>query len=241
MAEIRCVPFDELLARIERLWADDAAEQIVYRACQETFSDDQIHLLAESVKRLADAAETLPSAARSKALRAVRRILARMPAHIASPIAAPWLEHKHKFRREIAYRIFRGVGVAAEVGPQLLAAFHRNGDQECLQLIARNPAAVISVDVTSLLKLMEEDYWRMRVIEALLTKATTVVSIDSLYPCEFAWAVGRNKNAALIPKLRVLFEKHSSDLEFLSIYVWALGQLGARDELARVRHFLNDI
>jgi hypothetical protein len=240
MAEIRCISFDQLLTRIERLWDDDAASQIVYRACQKSFSNNQIHALAESVRRLADAAEGLPRPAKSKALRAVKQILARMPMHIVGPIAEPWLMHKHKFRREIAYRVFRGVGVAAEVGPRLLAAFHRNGDQECIQLIARSPAAVAAVDAADLLALLEDDYWRMRVIEALLTTEETAgVSFSYLYPYEFAWAVGRKKDTALLPGLLSLFNKHSNDLDFLSIYVWALGQLGAQDHLSRIRELIN--
>jgi len=242
MAEIRCISFDQLLTRIEKLWDDESASQIVYRACQESFSDNQILALAESVRRLAYAAEDLPSSARSKALSAVKQILARMPMHIAGPIAEPWLTHKYKFRRELAYRIFRGTGVAAEVGPMLLAAFHRSGDQECLQLIARSPAAVAAVDVADLLALIEDDYWRMRIMEALLkTKGATGVSFRSLYPYEFAWAVGRNKDTALLPILVSLFDNHSNDLDFLSIYVWALGQLGAQDHLSRVRAYVRSL
>jgi hypothetical protein len=73
-----------------------------------------------------------------------------MPADIAAPIAEPWLEHKHKFRREMAYRIFRGAGVPPEFDPRLLAAFKKNGDQQCLELVARYPAAVAATDHTVL-------------------------------------------------------------------------------------------
>jgi hypothetical protein len=219
------------------VWDDGSASQIVYRACQESFSDNQILALAESVRRLAHAAEDLPGSARSKALSAVRQILARMPMHIAGPIVEPWLTYKYKFRREIAYRIFRGTGVAAEVGPRLLAAFHRNGDQECLQLIVRSPAAVAAVDAADILALIEDDYWRMRIIEPLLkTKEFAGVSFSLFYPYEFAWAVGRNKDTALLPILASLFDSHSNDLDFSSMYVWAFGQLGAN--LSRARAYV---
>lgn len=119
MAEIRRISFDQLLSRIEKLWNDELASQVVYRACHESLSHNQILALAESVRRMADAAENLASPARLKALSAV-----------TGPIAEPWLTHRYRFRRELAYRIFRGTGVAAEAGRRLLCAFHRSGDQE---------------------------------------------------------------------------------------------------------------
>jgi hypothetical protein len=109
-------------------------------------------------------------------------------------------------------------------------------------LIARSPAAVAAVDAAELLALIEDDYWRMRVIEALLTmKEATGVSFSSLYPYEFAWAVGRSKDAALLPILASLFDNHSKDLDFLSKYVWALGQLGAQGHLSRARAYVRGL
>jgi hypothetical protein len=98
---------------------------------------------------------------------------------------------------------------------------------------------VAAVDAVNLLALIEDDYWRMRIIEALLkTGEATGISFGSLYPYEFAWAVGRNKDTVLLPVLASLFDNHSNDLDFLSIYVWALGQLGAQDHLFRVRAYV---
>jgi hypothetical protein len=105
MAEIRCLPFDDMLRRIEHLWDDDAAGEIVYRACSEPLSQNQLCALAESVSRLAETVEGLPSTLKAKLDRAIKRILSRMPAEVAVPIAEPWLEHKRKFRREVAYHI----------------------------------------------------------------------------------------------------------------------------------------
>ncbi len=93
-------------------------------------------------------------------------------------------------------------------------------------MIGRSPAAVAAVDAAELSALTEDDYWCMRFIEApLTTKGATGVSFSSLYPYEFAWAVGRNKDVALLPILASLFDNQSKDLDFLSIYVWHWGNL----------------
>jgi hypothetical protein len=240
MAEIRCIPFDELLGRIERLWSDDAASEITFRASEEPLSHNQLHALAESVKRLADASEHLPSALKSSIDRAVRRLLSRMPAEIAAPLAEPWLEHKRKFRRKTAYAILRRTGITAACGPRLLAVFQRTGDQEALKLLARNPPAVAAVDAAYMASVIDDEYWRMRVVWSLLLENVEKgVSLSDVYPREFVWAAGRHKDPALLPAMRHLFDTHHDDLEFVSMYAWALGQLGARDELHRIRHVIH--
>jgi hypothetical protein len=42
----------------------------------------------------------------------------------------------------------------------------------------------------------------------------------------------------LLPDLRRLFDAHSGDLKFISLYAWTLGQLGATEDLARLRESL---
>jgi hypothetical protein len=180
-------------------------------------------LVLQAIKHLVKAADQLPPTQKTKAFNAVRRILSRMPADIAAPIAEPWLEHKHKFRREMAYRIFRGAGVPAEFGPRLLAAFKKNGDQQCLDLVARYPATVVANNTKVVAESITDRYWRMRVIQSLLiSDAERGVSLSSAYPREFVWASGRQRDVTLLPILRGLFEANPGDLDFLSIYVWAL-------------------
>lgn len=242
MAEVRCLPFDVLLKRIEHLWDCEAAGEVVYRACSEPFSHNQMLALAESARRLADAIDDLPSSLKAKSDRAVKRILSRMSAEIASPIVVPWLDHDRKLRREIAYRVLRDTGLSAEFGPRLLDIFGRSGDQECLKLLARNPAALAAVNFQTVLEKIEEEYWRMRVVQSvLLIEPERGRSLSARNPHEFVWAVGRLKDASLLPDLRRLLEVHASDLNFISIYAWCLGQLGATEDLAELRNLVGDL
>jgi hypothetical protein len=236
MSEVRCLPFDELLSRIERLWEDTQASEISYRVCEETLSHNQFYALAESVQRLAKATDLLPSAYKASLDRAIRRMLARMPAEIAAPVAQQWLEHKRKLRREIAYGILRECGLTAASGPYLVSVFDRTGDQECLKLIARHPVAVGNLDIVPLLDKLEEAYWRMRLVQAaIISNKRKWMTLAESHPREFVHAVGRLRDVTLMSKLCELFKRHSENLDFLSLYGWALGQLGARTELAELK------
>ena len=136
----------------------------------------------------------------------------------------------------MAYQIFRRAGVPAEFGARLLEAFQKTGDQECLQLIARNPDATAATDALTVAELIDDEYWRARVIQSLLIADPEKGRASSAgYPREFVGAVGRQRDSSLLPIMRDLYATYSHDLEFLSLYVWALGRLGARQELAEIR------
>jgi hypothetical protein len=62
-------------------------------------------------------------------------------------------------------------------------------------------------------------------------KRAEAVRLGSKYPFEFAHAIGRSRNPALITCLRDLAAEHCHDLRFASICAWAYGQLRAGDEL----------
>jgi hypothetical protein len=162
-----------------------------------------------------------------------------MPAEIAGPIVEPWLEHKRKFRREIAYQVLRRCGITSEIGVRLVAIFQQTRDQECLRLLARNPTALLAAAPEIVVKLLDEEYWRMRVVQSLLA-----ISIDrgavlsASYPREFIWAAGRQRDPALLPAMRKLLADRQDDLDFVSLYAWALGQIGARDDLLQLRSVL---
>lgn len=236
MSEVRCLAFDEILRRIEQLWEDPQAGEIVWRVCEESLSHNQLHALAASVQQLADSVDRLPSACKASPDRAIRRILSRMPAEIAAPVAEQWLDHPRKFRREIAYRVLRDCGLTAASGKRLMEVFHRTGDQECLKLIARHPIAIGELDVPAILDAVTDEYWRTRVVQAaLVSNRSTAMALADSHPREFLHSTGRLRDATLMPTLRQLFDRHSQDLSFLSLYAWALGQLEAHAELSQLK------
>ena len=239
LAEVRSQPFDELLNSIERLPDISNSAEVVFRVCEYEPSRNQAYSLAESVRRLAEIVDGLPSRRKPTYDRAIRRILSRLPAEAAWPVADPWLEHKRKFRRETAYAILRKTGIDEKAGSRLLEVFESTGDQTALELIARNPSATRALDVKQVLPLFEDEYWRMRLVEAILVDdETRALTLAADFPREFTHAVGRQKQKRLVPKLRDLLALQSENLDYLSIYAWALGQVGALDEIGRLREHI---
>lgn len=49
------------------------------------------------------------------------------------------------------------------------------------------------------------------------------------------WAAGRQPRLASLALLKVLLAQNKADAEFVRWYIWALGKVGAGEELARVR------
>ncbi|WP_170573540.1 hypothetical protein [Ruegeria atlantica] len=236
------MPFDKLLTQIESLPELESPGEIIFRACEYELTRNQAFALAESVRRLADHVDELPSRRKPTYDRGIKRMLSRLPAEAAWPVAEPWLEHKRKFRRETAYAILRKTGVDEKAGARLLKIFLRTGDQAALELIARNPVATRDLEIGKTLPLFADEYWRMRMVEAVLIEnSSKAVAFKFVYPREFTHAVGRQKKNFLLSELRSLFDLNAENLDYLSIYAWALGQLGALSELSELREHLESL
>ena len=97
-----------------------------------------------------------------------------------------------------------------------------------LELIARTVSVVGKVDADFLLQNLSEEYWRVRVLQALLChRPQPAVKLAADYPKEFIWAVGRAKADSYLPLLGKLAKLNKRKIDMLSIYARALGQLGA--------------
>jgi hypothetical protein len=86
---------------------------------------------------------------------------------------------------------------------------------------------------------LKEKYWRARVLEALLIHdRDTALLVACRFPFEFAHAVGRTQDQSLLEPLLKLFDENSKDIEFLSIYAYALAKLAAKTELESLKRYL---
>jgi hypothetical protein len=134
----------------------------------------------------------------------------------------------------------RGKELSPNLLPDLVEVFDQRRDQEVLQLIARNPPLVIELDPGFLLSNLNDQYWKARAIEALLQNDRDAgLRVAEEYPIEFAHAVGRLRDKSLLKPLSALLEPNAMSISFLSIYSYALGRLGALDELERVSQYAN--
>jgi hypothetical protein len=73
LAEVRCIPFGDLLRRLEHLWDDPAAGEIIYHVCQEMYSGNELAALTESIRHLIEAADCLSSPEKTRALNAEKQ------------------------------------------------------------------------------------------------------------------------------------------------------------------------
>ncbi len=194
--------------------------------------------LAREVDSLATATEKLKSLDRSRADRRLIRLARALPRHQLFEHARRDLGHKRKLRRMGAYKALREVGVTKELAPKLVSLYETTHDQEPLELLARSPDAVQAVDVSWLISHIDEQYWRMRVIEALMLKEDErAMQFRTSHPHEFVHAAGRAGGKGFAPLLRELAHSHQSDWELLGLITWAFGAFGDRGGVAEMRRF----
>lgn len=244
MARVRCMPFTDLVWNLRELERTQNAAQIVDCLCQLSLTKEEQSLLAPALKSLLERAETFPSKSKAQIDRYASRILKRLDAEFAEDIAGPFFTHTRKARRQMAFDAFKKAGVTPSLGCHLWVLYQEHGDQEYLQLIARNPDALLRLPIERILEELDEEYWRARVIQALLeanSELALVSEIALAYPIEFVHAVGRTRNDCFLPLLLDIFSTNKTKIDFLSIFTWCLGALKAETYLDMVEEALDEI
>lgn len=239
-ANIRCLPSVELIKKISSLDQDDDPAGYIARLLELDLNESELSLLGRAMTELARRSEGAPSTLKRKLDRILLRLVRMLPSELAAHFAAPYLDHRSKDRRFWAYSALRKKLIPQGVAEKLVDIFRRTGDQEALELIARNAVRVTETDPEFLLASIEEKYWRGRVIEALLIhQRPAALALASRYPFEFAHAAGRVGDRTLGRTLRELWRANSDDPDFLSIYAYALGKIGAKRELQTLKKFIS--
>ena len=239
-ANIRCLSSVELINKISSLDQDDDPAGYIARLLEMDLNESELSLLESAMTDLARRSERAPSTLKRKLDRILLRLVRMLPSELAAYFAVPYLEHRSKDRRFWAYAALRKKLIPRGVAEKLVDVFRRTGDQEALELIARNAVRVTETDPEFLLASIEEKYWRGRVIEALLIhQRPAALALASRYPFEFAHAAGRVGDRALRRTLRELLRANCDDPDFLSIYAYALGKIGAKRELQTLKKFVS--
>jgi hypothetical protein len=235
LAGIRCLGPDEILARLPSILVDPNRNEILLRLAEVQLLPEQIEAVATIVRQLAAYGETVSSREKPRVDATIARIIKTLPQKTANELVTPFLEHRRRTRREIAYKTLRHVGVTKESVDSVIAAFRQTSDERMLELIARTADVVVEVDAEFLLQNLSEDYWRVRVLEAHLRKEPQrAVELSADYPREFIWAVGRAKAQAYLTLITEIADTHQRNVKLLTMYAWALGQLGAARELEKL-------
>lgn len=242
MASIRTLSVSELMGRLPGLLDDDDRERIIYRFGEIQLTGEEGSALAVVVEYLAGEWERLPSSAKSRADAILNRLIRCVPEPNRCRLALTLLTHRRKKRREGAYKVLRDSGIPPEAIPDVVGLADSSPDQSLLEIIARNPAAVAAADEHYLLEQIEERYWRMRVVAALLSVAPVrAIALADDYPIEVVHAVGRLEAREHLASIRELFLANRDNARFLSIYAWALGRIGDEVHLTEVRTAMEDL
>jgi hypothetical protein len=238
-ARLRCLSPSDVIARFADFAHEDDLSQYIARLLELKLTASELQLLVTVMEQLASQSEKSRSRTKLRIDRVLLRLVRALPSDLAVRFAEPYLDHPRKGRRRWAYIALREKRISEGVAAKCADSFRRTADQEALILIARNPERVVLVGAEFLLKNLDDKYWRARVLEALIVhNRASALSWSRQYPFEFAHAVGRTGDASLVGALGSLFEANSNDLEFVSIYAYALGKVGAAAELDALDKFV---
>ncbi len=236
LAETRCLSWPEIRPRLRSIWQDPQGEQLILRVQEMSLSEEESVELCDEIRHLSVIADQLHGRDRSTVDRRVLRLARCLPPSLLHELAMSELEHHRKLRRVGAYKALRDVGVTADIAPQLTVRYRETHDQELLTLIARWPDAVRAVDVEWLVTELDEQYWRTRVIEALIRTGDQRANRFVLsHPHEFVHAVGRAHAMEYSNTILDLVTLHPQNVDLLSITAWTFGILGNREGLVLVR------
>jgi hypothetical protein len=242
LAKIRCLTFDEKLRRLKKGLDEDFFDELSYAVRESERSPRQNAELASVVVRLAKKADGLPSSQRARLDRRVGRLLRALPFDLASPIVLELLSDPLKQRRELGLRRIRSEAISNHFVQFLCERFRETGDNELLKVILGKPIPLAILDPHALVKSFDDDYWRMRVIEATLkADASRGAAFASSHPLPFIWACGRLGKRSMISNIVDCLSNAPDKVPLIDITAWALGKLGAKGELARLEDLLDQM
>jgi hypothetical protein len=242
-ANVRCLSRETIIAGALNLENDeDLLNAYLYRLNELTLTPSEQQTLATGMVDLAGKTEDTSTEVKSTADRLLLRLVRILPLELATHFAEPYLDHRRKTRRKWAYATLRDKPITGENIERVGRIFRRTGDKALLPFITRTPECVRMLGADFLLAKLaakDQEYWRMRVLQAVLTyDRNAAIALSEQLPWEFTFAAGRTEDKTLVPAIQSLFEGNSDNGKFVSIYAWALGKLGARQELEALESFL---
>ena len=87
----------------------------------------------------------------------------------------------------------------------------------------------------------DEAHWRGRVLDCLLTyDRDEAIRLSPLFPWEFIYAAGRSGDGSLLPIVQSLFKSSLKNKDFVSIYAWCLGKIGAHEEIDVLEQYIRE-
>jgi hypothetical protein len=245
-ARLRCVPRHEVIERALTVDSLDP-EQLdacAFRLTELELTPTELRFLAASMTEIARETENASPEIKGVVDRAFLRLVSLLPTQLADRFARPYLGHKRKGRRRWAYLTLREKHISQRTASTLARVFRETKDKAVLGMLTRTPECVRLLGARFLIDRLNgkgERHWRGRVLECLLTyDRDEAIALAPQLPWEFVYAAGRSGDGSLLPIVRSLFKTNSNTVDFVSIYAWCLGKIGAVEEIDALERFVRE-
>lgn len=242
LAKVRCLPFKEKLRRLKKGLDEEHFDELAFAVGEAELSKRQNAELATMVANLAKRSVHLRSSERARLDRRVGKLLRILPFDLARPIVLELLSEPLKQRRQIALKGIRSEAMDDHFVQFLWKRFRETGDDALLKVILVRPIPIDALDPRRLIDSLDEDYWKMRVIEATLkADRNRGVEFADSHPLQFIWACGRLKDRRMTSSVVDCLSSVPDKVGLIDIAAWALGKLGAAGELTKLEALLNQL
>jgi len=153
--------------------------------------------LLTSMRKLAadliEKSDSLPVAEQHHFNTVLRVILARLSKPQARALVQPFINHRLKERRELAFSVFRWAGVNRRIVKDILERHSRTGEERLLKIVVSAKGSGGVSDLLKLLPQFSDRYWKMRVLQAILKAGRQVpFEVVESHPTEFLQAIARS-------------------------------------------------
>ncbi|HWB53779.1 MAG TPA: hypothetical protein VG722_06290 [Tepidisphaeraceae bacterium] len=235
-AWLRCLSSKALFRRLYFRWNDPRYTELVTELLSRDLNQAESELFFQGLQNFLAKAEKWPSPEKHRVERIAYRLCRQLAAEQAAIIGLECIKSPRLGKRRIAIRLFKQFGIVKDAVPILIGLACDLGDHDSAELLARDPRDLGPNNLDTLLSVLNEDYWKARVFEWMLTnRMPEVLLLANSYPTAFVWAAGRISDPNLIPVMTQLVVEHPEDFKLLQFYIWALGKMRAQRELGAAR------
>ena len=238
-AKFRCISTSELIQGLSEYQVDTFVENYFSRLNELKLTAKDYTLLISSIDKLINKYTNLTTKDKIKFENFIRRLIVYLPSHLTHKYFDIFINSTRKTGRKIAYKsICNNLLTKTQIN-LLFELYLDKKEEEALKAIVYSSVRLELENIIPILKKTDEEYWKARLIENLIINQQEEVSkIYTIYPFEFVHAVGRIGNKKYTSMIKELFEKNKNDLEFLSIYAYTLGKLGAKNGLDNLSKYI---
>jgi hypothetical protein len=225
-AQVRCLTKPELIEELSKYQPGDFLDPYLVRLSELELNEIEINELVAAIDSILNDYENYSAKDKGKVESFVARLLDHLPDEHTAKYFDRFINSTRQSGRKIAYRSCINRALSFAESTKLLSAYNMKGELGALKVIITNSQYLSLKQIKNIMGSVEDKYWKARLIEmALKNEIGTSLDFRDEFPFELTHAIGRLSNAKYEDDLRYMFEANKEDIEFLSIYAYALGKI----------------